>query len=99
MKNSKEGVSSNKLETATAYRGLCFSDSCHDFFEDFTQGQQYEEIKAHTQVEVKSQSDTAPMKKKARIFLVEDEIEDEDSACNITARNSTISPTSSFQIV
>jgi hypothetical protein len=42
---------------------------------------------------------TAPPKKKARACLVEvEEIEDEDSACNIAARNSGISPTSSFQI-
>jgi hypothetical protein len=42
---------------------------------------------------------TAPPKKKARACLVEvEEIEDEDNACNITAKNSNISPTSSFQI-
>ena len=42
---------------------------------------------------------TAPPKKKARACSVEvEEIEDEDSACNIAARNSSISLTSSFQI-
>ena len=43
--------------------------------------------------------DTALLKKKARACLVEvEEIEDKDSACNIAARNNSISLTSSFQI-
>jgi hypothetical protein len=43
---------------------------------------------------------TVPPKKKARACFVEvEEIEDEDSTCNTNARNSGISPTSSFQIL
>ena len=39
------------------------------------------------------------LKKKARACSVEvEEIENEDSACNIAVRNSGISPTSSFQM-
>jgi hypothetical protein len=42
---------------------------------------------------------TAPSKKRARACSVEvEEIEDEDSAPNIAARNSSISPTGSFEI-
>ena len=43
---------------------------------------------------------TVPPKKKARACSGEvEEVEDKDSACNINARNSSISPTSSFQIL
>ncbi|KAF8808830.1 hypothetical protein BYT27DRAFT_7222707 [Phlegmacium glaucopus] len=42
---------------------------------------------------------TAPPKKKARVRSVKvEEIEDQDSTCNIAVRNSTISPTHSFHI-
>jgi hypothetical protein len=42
---------------------------------------------------------TVPSKKRARACSVEvEEIEDEDSAPNIAARNSSISPTGSFKI-
>lgn len=40
-----------------------------------------------------------PPKKRARAHSVEvEEVEDEDSACNIAARNNGISPASSFEI-
>jgi hypothetical protein len=43
---------------------------------------------------------TAPPKKKARVCSIEDEeINDDDSPCNTAARNVTISPNSSFEIV